>query len=379
MLFFLLKGWVYFHELAHSSLATAASKVRPECTGILVQGTASGSDSNVVHAANMDQSPEEVRSLTLHVRFVNSSCTNATGSDNVDSGDDFLFQGVDWYWFTTGLTRAVKGNLASLQENWRSSETPLDVSTVFDDINAGVVPQVFVFRATLLSSDSKVVGSFNRLLNHLATVRIGAPFYIVVAGVALGEGAVLTRNETGVVGPPGGCGSTTIGRRRINGVDDDNEESPYWWNGCEVPRLAADGSVSFVVQTNYDWWLTDPPSDPRRLAATSMLQQLSCSQSGSISPSSRGVSSSSKSISGISESDCRGDLGLVDAFAVASAYPVHNPHTAYTAMMRAADKVTDDSTNSTKAGSLVAYVRVAMCPKNSASAPYSDPSYCPRL
>ena len=349
-----------------------------------MQGAASGSDSNVVHAANMDQSPEEVRSLTLHVRFVNSSSMNTTGSDNGDSGDNFLFQGVDWYWFTTGLTRAVKGNLASLQENWRSSETPLDVSTVFDDINAGVVPQVFVFRATLLSSDSNIVGSFNQLLNHLATVRIAAPFYIVVAGVALGEGAVLTRNETGVVGPPGGCGSTTIGHRSINGVDDDIEESPYWWNGCEVPRLAADGSVSFVVQTNYDWWLADPPNDPRRLAATSMLQQLSCSQSGSVNPSSRGVSSSSssKSVSSagdLSESDCRGDLGLVDAFAVASAYPVHNPHTAYTAMMRAADKITDDATISSKTGSLVAYVRVAMCPKNSVSAPYSDPSYCPRL
>jgi len=373
---------VYFHELAHSSLATAASQVRPECTGILVQGTGSGSGPNVVHAANMDQSPEEVRALTLHVRFINSSSMNATSSDD---DDGFLFQGVDWYWFTTGLTRAVKGNLASLQENWRSSETPLDVSAVFDDIKAGVVPQVFVFRATLLSTDATIVGSFNQLLNHLATVRIAAPFYIVVAGVALGEGAVLTRNETGVVGPPGGCGSIAVGHSESDSADDDNEASPYWWNGCEVPRLAADGSVSFVVQTNYDWWLADPPSDPRRLAATSMLQQLSCAQAGSTSPTSHvGNSSSSSGRSasstvGLSGNDCRGDLGLMDAFAVASAYPVHNPHTAYTAMMRAAGKTTDDSMSSSKAGSLLAYVRVAMCPENTVSAPYSDPRYCARI
>ena len=40
----------------------------------------------------------------------------------------------------------------------------------------------------------------------------------------------------------------------------------------------------------------------------------------------------------------------LDLFAVASAYPVHNPHTAFTAVM-------DPST-----GALQAYVRDALCP-----------------
>jgi hypothetical protein len=121
-----------------------------------------------------------------------------------------------------------------------------------------------------------------------------------------------------------------------------------------VPRLATDGSASFVAQTNYDWWLADPPSDPRRLAAAAMLDQLSSSLA----------------------SDSRRDLGPLDAFAVSSAYPVHNPHTAYTAVMRAGS---DGGTSGGAGDSMQAYVRVAMCPKNAASAPYTDPRYCVRL
>ena len=51
------------------------------------------------------------------------------------------------------------------------------------------------------------------------------------------------------------------------------------------------------------------------------------------------------------------------AFAVASTYPVHNPHTAYTAIMSAAS------------GELHAYVRDAMCPENPGAVP-SDQRYC---
>ena len=50
-------------------------------------------------------------------------------------------------------------------------------------------------------------------------------------------------------------------------------------------------------------------------------------------------------------------------FAVASTYPVHNPHTAYTAIMSAAS------------GELHAYVRDAMCPENPGAVP-SDQRYC---
>ena len=54
------------------------------------------------------------------------------------------------------------------------------------------------------------------------------------------------------------------------------------------------------------------------------------------------------------------DLGL---FAVSGTFPVHNPHTAYTAVMSARD------------GTLLPFVRVSMCPLYPAS-PFHDSEYC---
>ena len=51
-------------------------------------------------------------------------------------------------------------------------------------------------------------------------------------------------------------------------------------------------------------------------------------------------------------------------FATASAYPVHNPHTAYTAVM-------DPTT-----GSLQAFVRDAMCPVDGSALAGADARYC---
>jgi len=67
----------------------------------------------VLHVANMDQSPTAVRNLTLDVTF-----HHADGSVS--------HRGVDWYWFTTGVSRTVKAGLASLQENWRSGTRPTE-------------------------------------------------------------------------------------------------------------------------------------------------------------------------------------------------------------------------------------------------------------
>ena len=54
------------------------------------------------------------------------------------------------------------------------------------------------------------------------------------------------------------------------------------------------------------------------------------------------------------------ELGV---FATLGAYPVHNPHTAYTALMDAA------------AGSLKAFVRTAMCPEHPGTT-VIDGRYC---
>ena len=291
-----LAGWVYFHELAHTDAAAEAAGERGraerarECTGALAADAAG----RVVHAANMDQTPEAVRNVTLRVRFV--------GDEGLFVGDEGLvFEGVDWYWFTTGVSRAVRRGLASLQENWRT-QPPRPLGDALDDIARGAVAQILVFRRALTRAARAPTTTFAALVEELERVPLAAPYYVVAAGARPFEGVAFARNCSG---PDGAA------------------------------RRLGEGGAWFVVQTNYDPWLPDPADDPRRSVAEATLAQFGRAEAAS-------------------------SLG---GFAVASTYPVHNPHTAYTAIMSAAS------------GELHAYVRDAMCPENPGAVP-SDQRYC---
>jgi N-acylethanolamine-hydrolysing acid amidase len=117
----------------------------------------------------------------------------------------------------------------------------------------------------------------------------------------------MARNQTGVAGPLAVLGNSSSGS----------------------------GAGWFVVQTNYDHWEPDPADDPRRSAGEATMAQLG-----------RGFGTT--------------PLGL---FVAASAYPVHNPHTAYTAVM------------SPLSGELRAVVREALCPVDPTLA-RADSRYC---
>ena len=278
-----LAAWVYYHELAHTTLVQDAAAYARECTGIVAQDA----EGRVHHIANMDQSPEAVRNVTLSVRFVR----NASAAP--------VLLGVDWYWFTTGVSRVVSPGLASVQENWRTTTTRT-LADVLADAAAGVVPQILLFRDTLLRRPAPPP-SFDALVASFRTVRLAAPFYIVAAGVRAGEGVVIARNLTGV-----------DGSRRLGAT-----------------------SGFYLAQTNYDAWLPDPVADPRRTVAE-------------------------RTMSGFGAAVGATEVGLM---AAASSYPVHNPHTAYTAYMRAAT------------GTLVAFVRDSMCPENAQDV-VVDSRYC---
>ena len=119
-----LATWIYYHEIAHAEFEsvvddngdnidakdknTRSKQNEKLCTGLL----AADSSGRVHHVANMDQSPPNVREVTLHVKYIDS---------NLDIDDQLLFQGVDWYWFNTGTTRMVMKGVASCQENWSKS------------------------------------------------------------------------------------------------------------------------------------------------------------------------------------------------------------------------------------------------------------------
>ena len=274
-----LVAWVYFHALAHTPLLSADADTR-ECTGILAR-TASG---GVLHVANMDQSPMSVRNITLHVKFVFGNGSLA-------------FEGADWYWITTGVSRAVKGGVASLQENWRTTH-PRPLDTVLTEIADGVgTPQMFVFRQAL-----GALTTFDAVHAYVSSVRLFAPYYVVAAG-AHGEGNVIARGISSV------DGEAVLG-----------DHTDPW----------------FVVQTNYDHWKSDSKLDPRRTHAEGTMRALGSAMAGS----------------------------TVGLYAAASSYPVHNPHTAFTALM-------DPST-----GAFNALVRDAMCPVDGSALAGSDSRYC---
>ncbi len=55
------------------------------------------------------QTPKAVRKLTMHV--------------DIKQNGAIVVSGVDWYWFTTGVTRAVRKGVAALSEDWRDTGT----------------------------------------------------------------------------------------------------------------------------------------------------------------------------------------------------------------------------------------------------------------
>ena len=291
-----LSAWVYFHELAHTELQDPDSKLWQECSAVVAMD-ATGA---VLHGGNMDQSPTAVRNVTLQISL---SVQNQT-----------VARGVDWYWFTTGATRMVRKGVASLQENWRHSVPPLSSVDVFEAIASGVMPQVWVFRHALTddltSTPRAAEPSFQSVAQAMADIPLAAPYYVIMAGPKMGMGLVIARNTTGVAGP-----LLHLARHSADPIN----RNGSW----------------FVAQTNYDSWLPDDSSDPRRTAAQNTLQQMGRANAAS-------------------------QLGL---YAALGQYPVHNPHTAYTAIMDPA------------AGTLQSFVRQAMCPQDSGQS-MQDARYC---
>jgi hypothetical protein len=323
-----LCGWVFMHELAHSDLAASSSRRPRACTGIVAQRGGGGAP---MHVANMDQSPPTVRNVTLRVTFQRSGVVVA--------------EAVDWYWFTTGLTRMVRKGVASLQENWRFSDPPLAHDDVLRAIASGATPHVFYARQALLrpalalprAASAKAqanastranaavaaAATYDATLAYLASLNIAAPFYVVIAGPAAGQGAIVTRGAgTELVNittlAPARAASASASAGGIAAAD----------GIATTACVSGTGGAGYLVQTNYEPWLPDSASDARRTAVHRVAAELGLPFATT-------------------------PTGL---YALASAFPVHNPHTAYTALMSASD------------GTMHAVVREALCPVDAAAA-----------
>jgi N-acylethanolamine-hydrolysing acid amidase len=230
-----LAAWAYSHELGHikkdewafaHGCDMANTQPRASCSALITQDAHGG----IHHVALMDQVPYEIRKVVLQVRFMR--------------GDELLFEGVDWYWFTTGVTRAVRKGLVALQENWRSVTPESDPAPMLQDIFSGAVPQAWVFRRLL--TDPPL--GYAQVVHQLSTMYLAAPYFVAVSGTRMDEGAVFARASAS---DPNG---TVAGPDGIESLSD------------------ADGNW-YLVQTNTDRWNPDNLFDPRRIYATAALEE----------------------------------------------------------------------------------------------------------
>lgn len=175
----------------------------------------------------MDQDPAAGRNLTVEYRFVAA-----------DSGA-LQVVAVDWYTIVTaGFMTALVPGVASVQENWRFSRPPLSHTLVLGQIDAGLLPQVYLFRQAMLNAPP----SFASIVAAISSARLAAPMYAAVGGRngSVAAGLIVTKAASPAADPPQG-------------------------------RIALDGQRWGLVQTNYDHFLPDPADDPRRSVAEAVL------------------------------------------------------------------------------------------------------------
>jgi hypothetical protein len=115
--------------------------------------------------------------------------------------------------------------------------------------------------------------NFSEIVSYINSTTLGCGMYVIASGPLPRQGVIFSRSQG----------------KNVNPIYD----------------LRTSSTVSYLVQTNYDRWLPDPPADDRRTVAEEQLAAFNNTN----------------------------DLHL---FATLSTYPVQNPTTAFTCIMHAA-------------------------------------------
>lgn len=258
----------FIYELQH--IAALKGKVFTKaCTGILSLPT--NKSQAMIHGRNMDEDPSPGRNCTLNI--------------TVTRGGSTLYHIFDWTWLTMGAYTASRIGGLTLEENWNYDGTQ-NLTQIIERLESPAsMPVAFLFRYIQESEFS-----FSQATEYLMTVRLASPAYIIMSGPGrIGHVLSLMFDST----------------KNVKETLSDNSTTPY------------------MVQTNYDRWMPDPPSDPRRTVAQNVLAMIGPERSGT-------------------------ELGVWMALGT---YPVHNPSTMFTALM-SVDRIPEG------------YVRVAMIPES---------------
>jgi N-acylethanolamine-hydrolysing acid amidase len=207
----------------------------------------------IIHGRNMDESPRAGRNMTLNI--------------TVTRGGAPLYHIFDWTWITTGTYTASRKGGVTLEENWNN-----DGSQSLEQILTRVQQPDFTPVAFLFRNVQESLMSFDAAATYLLNATLASPAYIIMSGPGrVGHVLTLMFNKSGNVKET---------------IDDTS-------------------AVSYMVQTNYDRWKPDPPTDPRRTVAQDALAMVGRHRSGT-------------------------ELGVWMALGT---YPVHNPHTMFSVLM----------------------------------------------
>jgi len=206
------------------AIANLGYEISDACTSIVAQTM----DNKILHARNLDFGEgmgftEILRNLTIHVKFTKN------GKVAYEAAGFAAFVGILSGFRSKGFsvtvdTRFHKHIQSFFEEIW----------VAFIERNASMVS---LLMRDVFTKESTFEGAVKRLSNTPLIVNV----YFIVAGLGLNEGAVVTRNYSQAV---------------------------------DVWRIDIAKGRWFLVETNYDHWLSPPYYDDRVVPANKLISQI---------------------------------------------------------------------------------------------------------
>jgi len=185
------------------------------CTSIVAQSEGG----QMFHSRNLDYNIPGLKNITVVLHFTSNgtrlySCATFLGY--------------------VGCLTGMRPQVFSVTVDERDQANGTIWENIGEALKGGRSIGMFL-RDTLAKEDD-----FNSALQIITTTPLIAPVYIIVGGATAGQGYVVTRNRTDAAD--------------VWSLQEANQ----WW----------------LVETNYDHWLPDPPSDPRATVANKAMQAL---------------------------------------------------------------------------------------------------------
>ena len=226
------------------ALMQIAYEVFAACTSIVVNAPSNDGRSEKVpfHIRTMDWDMEELKPLTIEVNFVRGGVT--------------IFKGTTWAGYV-GVLTGMRPDAFSVSVNYRRSREGHDrglLRGVMSNMVEGLCrswPVSFLVREAL-----DRCSTYTAAVNALHESDLMAPTYITVAGVAPGEGVVITRNRSGFEPDQLLSASDYIVQANmdhfLDDADDIADEDKDWQDICEsrLRRRVAQKACASILQSS---------------------------------------------------------------------------------------------------------------------------------